>query len=322
MRRTVRSRHHPGPAPLVVAFLCLLLAGCTTSSRPGSLLYQDAGISVWLDAFPDLTFHATHPISIDPSLLVRVLQGVEVREEQRLLQTLMAGPSSAIRVFSDEQATTLAPLLAQALTTATPDLLVRFQVTDSRAPASEPTIGRLYAYGRSLYVSLTRAQIAAERPRTDTKPGRELPVSSGLKGYKVGFLPQEALRPDILTEHEAGWGWTPARTVVINYGYLAGLPTTQAPRSPADTAKRDAPPLDPAVQSDRAGVAAGPGSERPVPASQEVQVLHDLIIQKDLEIEALKKQLADTQRRLSERTPSRGTRVPKSGRSAKPKSSH
>ena len=146
MMRTVRSRHYPEPAPLIVAFLCLLLAGCTASSRPGSLLHQDAGVSVWLDAFPDLTFHATHPISLDPSLLVRVLQGVQVREDQRLLQTLMAGPSSPIRAFSDEQATTLAPLLAQALTTATPDLLVRFQVTDPRTPASEPTIGRLYGF--------------------------------------------------------------------------------------------------------------------------------------------------------------------------------
>jgi len=282
--------------------------------RPGSPLYQDAGVTVWLESFPDTAFHATHPISIDPSLLVRLLQGVQVREDQRLLQTLMAGPSSAIRAFSDEQAAALAPPLARALTTATPDLLVRFQVTDSRAPVSEPTAGRLYAYGRSLYVSLTRARIAAERPSTDTKPGRELPDPSGLQGYKVGFFPQEALRADVLAEHEASWGWPLSRTVVIDYVYLAGQPASGAPRSPADKVQRDAPSLDPIAQPDRAG-------ERPVPTSQEGQMLRDLVIQKDLEIEALKKELAAMRRRLPEQAPPRGTPAPKPRRSTVPKSS-
>src|SRR5262245_40511459 len=100
----------------VLALFCLVGTACGMTAPPGKLLLEDPSETVTLQTIPDHSIHANHPINLKPALLARILKGIQVQDRgDRLVQRLLAGPSSPVPAFSDEEVQFLAPLLVEGL---------------------------------------------------------------------------------------------------------------------------------------------------------------------------------------------------------------
>ena len=119
-------------------------------------------------------------------------------------------------MFRDEDVEYLAPLLVEGLARAASDQQVGFRVVQTGAPA-ESTKGSLYAYGRSLYLTLpwlnTVYQVRAGGPA---------------RSHTIHFIPESAIRPDSYRNAHS----TDA-TLVIDYDRLATLPAASDMRPTA-----------------------------------------------------------------------------------------
>ena len=205
--------------------------------------------------------------------MARVLSGVVVKENRDVLGILVAGSRrpEAVRVFRDKDVDYLAPLLVEGLTRAASDQQVGFRVVHTGAPA-ESTKGSLYAYGRSLYLTL---------PWLITVP--QVRAGGPAGSPTILFIPESAKRPDSYRDSRS----TDA-TLVIDYELLARLPA--AP----DTAVRPVP--QPAA-APTTGIPAEPLKESSPAIEQKTQ--------RDVELESLRKEVQDIKRQLAEQTADR-----------------
>jgi hypothetical protein len=285
-----------------VAIIFSVLAGC--ASVPVHVIHESAKGVVYLEKASDPTFEATHPVSLHPSVLRSVLQGVQVEDERTALDTLLSSEKKMSRVFTDEAVDFLAPLLSSALEKAAADQVIQFRIRyagrivppeggaavgssePSSIPRSETTAGMLYAYGRSLDLTITELQHRAERPDAVNMPNRRLPNPNGLGGKRVAFDPSAALRPG--TFAPLNLGDPDLTTLVIDYQRLEGLGTTGAKmqtQNAGSISRQEAPSN--ARQERAAGV-------------EDMQAIKELLIKKDLEVEALKTEVGTLKRRLAE----------------------
>ncbi len=297
-------------AALVLA-LVLLAAGCTTGAQVDVLVRESAQGTVYLDRIPDRQFQATHPIRLDQTVIARSLQGMLIREETGLLRALAANQKPTVPVFSGTEVAFLAPAIAEGLRQAAADQQVGFRLIQGseggyreRAGAavgsSEPplqlspketTTGHVFAYGRSLYISLTEYRQRRDDPDTINMPNRRLPQPNGLLNRHVWFVPAEALRPDQFTPAFAD---DPTHVLTIDYDALARLP---APSPPATLtglspeSPKPSPTLHPA---------------RPAETDTDRRAIREDLKKKDSEVEALRKELQEIKRQLGEQQTNRG----------------
>lgn len=225
-------------APLL-AGMALVLAACATGTELDLTLHESSQGSVYLERVRDRTFQAAHPIGIPPSTIALVLRGVLVRNDQGFLHHLIAGKPGAMRAFSDDDVAYLASLIADGLARAASDQQVGFRVTQTGAPVYSQTVGAavgssepplqlapqgttsasLYAYGRSLYLTLNQYRHRPEPANTINMANRRIPDSSDLVSHTILFAPESAKRPDSYRNARS----TDA-TLVIDYELLASLP--------------------------------------------------------------------------------------------------
>ena len=208
--------HHPRLALVLLTGITLALSACATGPELDVTIHESERGAVYVERSPDRSFHAAHPIALSADTMARVLRGVVVKENRGFLGNLGAGKPEAVRAFGDEDVEYLAPLLVEGLTKAAPDQQVGFRVVQTGAPA-ESTKGSLYAYGRSLYLTL--------------------PWLIGVSRYGAGgptrsptilFVPESAKRPDSYRDARS----TDA-TLVIDYGLLATMPAASDMRPTA-----------------------------------------------------------------------------------------
>ena len=154
---------------------------------------------------------------------------------------MIAGPSSPVPVFSDDQIQFLAPLLAEGLRTAAPDQRIEYRVQATykgyalESSTTETTAGSLYAYGRQLYVTLSQYRYDPTRANmkrvgnmnsiTGTT-GSRVPDSSGLLNRTLLFTPSDAQRSDSF-DPPTRESWTD-RFLAIDYQLLQHAPPTAA----------------------------------------------------------------------------------------------
>src|SRR4029077_5728354 len=143
----------------------------------------------------------SHPITLDPALLARMLKGMEIQNQEYGVVKFLSGPTPPGPLFSDDQIQFLAPLLAEGLRTAAPDQRIEFRVVATlqgslfESSTTETTAGSLYAYGRQLYVTLSQYRYTPIRtymvnPTSAPQP-RKADVS-GLKNRILLFTPSAA----------------------------------------------------------------------------------------------------------------------------------
>jgi hypothetical protein len=196
---------------VLLALLCFVGTACGMIAPTGKIIFDDPRGTVSLQTISDQSIQASHPISLEPALLARILRGIEIQDLERGLQKMIAGPSSPVPVFSEDQIRFLAPLLAEGLRAAAPNQCIEYRVHATykgsafESSTTDTTAGSLYAYGRQLYVTLSQYRydpIRANAKRLGNMnsitgtTGSRVPDSSGLQNRTLLFTPSDAQRSD------------------------------------------------------------------------------------------------------------------------------
>ena len=307
----------------ISCLLAVLVGGCT-SPHPDTTIHESPQGAVYLERISDSQLEASHPITLDPSLIAGVLDGISVSDANSTMDRFFGNAPQSARAFSDDDTAYLAPLISTALAKASPVQRVQFRVVRLASPLWRPsgggagvgssgpsktgyqpetTAGSVYAFGRSLHVTLTQYRHRDTRPDTISGPNRYFPDPTGLDGRQVLFAPEAALRPDTYRRP----GEAARTTLVIDYASLGkrtpfAAPATETPSAAASSR------IDPSRENE--GHATSPvsgapefssSSTRPSAAPGDVEALKDLIVKKDMELESLKSELRGLRRQLDER---------------------
>ena len=292
-------------ALLLLALACLSGTACSPTGQTGRVLSEDPRGTVSLQALSDRSIQASHPIHLEPALIARVLSGMRVQEQQRGLQDLLAGSASPVQVFSLEEVQFLTPRIAKALATAGTGEAVSFQVTSPRQgtgrlehSVTETTAGSLYAYGLSLYVTVSQYRYAPGQPHTNDPAHRRLPDPSGLSNRTLLFTPSAAQRSDSF--HPPAGGSSTDRFLAIDYQLL------QHAQAPAPIPEQTAPQVERAAAPTREPLVAPKPSEAQSESlaqrEAELRMVKDLVIKKDLDLEVLRKELQSLRKQLDSQT--------------------
>lgn len=193
------------------AYLCavLVLSACSTGPELETKIDESPQGAVHLKRITDPSFQAAHPIKIDPRTIALVLSGILIRDSQ-------GATPDVRRAFSGSEVGYLAPLISAALRRAASDQQVGFKV--EQVGPRESTTAVLYAYGRSLYVTLNE-------------------TGTGIANRTVSFIPEAAKRPDSFLDAQSI-----SHTLVIDYELLAMLPPASGVPAPAQPAAASAAP--------------------------------------------------------------------------------
>ena len=137
----------------VLVSLSLLATGCSTLYGLSNV-HKSARGSVYVKDVADWSFEADHPAMIDQATLLSAVKGVVSDDAMKSSTKMPASGSKPMRVFSDEDAEFLAPLLAQGLSQAKPEQIVGFTVSPSAGSGTEPAAGTLYVSRGSLHLTI------------------------------------------------------------------------------------------------------------------------------------------------------------------------
>ncbi|MDN5940869.1 MAG: hypothetical protein L0H94_03210 [Nitrospira sp.] len=264
-----KTQHNRLP---LLAGLLLIASACSTGSERDITLYETDRGAVYLERISDRSIQAAHPVTISADTMALVLRGVAVKENRGLLGSIVLGKPEAVQVFRDEDVQFLAPLLVEGLIRAASDQKVGFRVVQTGMPW-ESTTGSLYAYGRSLYLTIPWLI-----PLSQYGAGGQAPPPTIL------FFPESAKRPDSYDNARSA-----ESTLVIDYALLAS--------PPADL--EIPPPVQiPATRPTDV-------TEQPAAPAQTTQPIHAPIQSKDREFDDMRKELQDIKRQLAEQNAER-----------------
>ena len=135
-----------------IAAFALVISGCAG----GTKLVHNAKGSVYLEEVTDWSFEASHPAVIDQLTITKIVKGLYRDDSMSGSSGMSAGGSKPLRIFNDEDAEFLSPLLAQGLSKAKPEQLVGFRISSSAGSGSEPTTGSIYVQKGSIYLTIGR----------------------------------------------------------------------------------------------------------------------------------------------------------------------
>lgn len=260
-----------------IAACVLVFSGCAGETK----LVHNAKGSVYLEEVTDWSFEASHPAVIDQLTITKIVKGLYSNDGMSGPSRMSAGGSKPMRIFSDEDAEFLSPLLAQGLSKAKPEQLVGFRVSSSAGSGSEPTTGRIYVQKDSIYLTIGRG----------AKP--------------TGFMPESAARTEPAPAYAAG-GALDAMTMIIDYHAL-----TRAPM-PADMPIAKATPITPIAPImavapaktqavfDSTGQEVGEG-ELMAQKLRDSKIAKEALAKKDSEISMLRKESEWMKRELRDR---------------------
>ena len=244
-----------------------LVSGCTSTSK----IAQSAKGNVYLEEIMDWSFEASHPAVIDQVTITKIIKGVYTAEDQNGSSRMSAAGSKPMRVFSDEDAEFLAPLLAQGLSKAKPEQLVGFRVSSSAGSGSEPTAGSIFVHQGAIHLTISRGPTA------------------------TAFSPESAARSEQAPPYAAA-GRSGVVGLVIDYHALAKAPMPGALPTPRTTVSQSTPGKLPAA----AAFAATEG-EGSVEMQAQLNRAKDMLSKKDSEISVLRKESDWMKRELRER---------------------
>jgi hypothetical protein len=229
---------------------------------------------VYIKDVADWSFEADHPAVVDQATLLSAVKGVVADDGTKSSPKMPASGSTPMRVFSDEDAEFLAPLLAQGLSQAKPEQVVGFTVS--------PSAG-------SLHLAIT--------------PTKNRRIS--------GFTPSGVARIERAPAYTADW--TPGTlAMVIDHQALAksampGVTSIAAESKPLPTpaivpvavvrtvpAQQDVPAATPAFAAKTPSAPAG--------QSEELRQVREANRMKESEIAMLKKEVDWMKQELRERS--------------------
>jgi hypothetical protein len=170
--------------------LTLMVAGCSMFSGEAKV-HKNAKGSVYLKEIADWSFEASHPAMIDQMTILKVIKGVVTDSSSKM----PASGSKPMRMFSDEDAEFLAPLLAQGLSQAKPEQIVGFKVSPSAGSGAEPTAGTLHVHNGSIFLTLASTQ--------NTKSSGFVPASVARLEKAPSFVAMGSDAITLVIDHQA-----------------------------------------------------------------------------------------------------------------------
>ena len=215
-----------------IAACALVIGGCAG----GTTLAHNTKNSVYLEEVTDWSFEASHPAVIDQLTITKIVKGLYNNDGIGGSSRMSAGGSKPMRIFSDEDAEFLSPLLAQGLSKAKPEQLVGFRVSSSAGSGSEPTTGSIYVMNGSIYLTIGKG----------AKP--------------TGFMPESAARTESAPAYAAG-GALDAMTMIIDYHALAMAPMPAAMPTAKATLNTPIAPIMAAAPANAQAVSTSAGQE-------------------------------------------------------------
>jgi len=264
-----------------VAACALVVSGCAG----GTKLAHNANVNVHLEEVADWSFEASHPAVIDQQTITKIIKGLYGNDDISGSSRMSAGGSKPMRIFSDEDAEFLSPLLAQSLSKAKPEEFVGFRISSSAGSGSEPTTGSIYVQKGSIYLT----------------------IGKGVK--PTSFMPESAARTEPAPAYVAG-GALGAMTMVIDYHAMAKepmpapMPITKAtPGTPVAPMMAAAPANAEAVSSS-AGQEVGQGVGQDEFLAQkliDLKIAKEALAKKNSEINMLRKEAEWMKRELRDR---------------------
>jgi hypothetical protein len=298
---------------LLLILFCMAGTACGTTAPTGKILFDDPRGTVSLQKISDPSIQASHPINLEPALLVQLLTGLEIRDDGlgehhiKGAQSLIVGKAATYPLFSEDQIQFLAPLIAEGLRTATVNQSVEFRVVTTyegsnrfQSATRETTSGSLYAYGRQLYVILSQFRVNPTLTNLDMNDAAhrsQQPLDySGLKYRTLLFTPKAALRTD--SPDPPKMEKPTDRFLAVDYQLLQ-----QAWRN-LEAKKQAAPQVDDkAIEAARAAEAQARTAEAQARHAAEAQARATEAQARNTEalsqeVEALKKQLESIQKQL------------------------
>jgi hypothetical protein len=247
--------------------LGLIVSGCSSTSH----ITQNAKGSVFLEEIMDWSFEASHPAIIDQTTIMKIVKGVYTAEDRNGSSRMSASGSKPMRVFSDEDAEFLAPLLVQGLSKAKPEQLVGFRVSSSAGSGSEPTAGSIYVQEGAIHFTISKGAAA------------------------TAFMPESAARTEHAAPYAAG-GKTGATGYVIDYHALA-----KAPMPAAASVSRTGTSQATATKTSASATIVPTEGEGQVETQVQLNRAKDMLAKKDTEINVLRKESDWMKRELRER---------------------
>ena len=178
----------------------------------------------------------SHPISLTPEQVAAVLGGVRIEEPIAFVRgdILQRNPVPRVHpAFTDDDIAFFAPLLAQALSKATPEEVITFYETrDLSATRREVTSGGLFVQGDELHLILANyrspTNYMADFGVAETQDDRRTPMQSlAPQGGQLDFEPHSAKREQPAGMLEKLFQWDP-REVAVLYKQLPPRPLVQA----------------------------------------------------------------------------------------------
>ena len=260
-----------------IAACALVINGCAG----GTKLAHNAKGSVYLEEVTDWSFEASHPAVIDQLTITKIVKGLYSNDGMSESSRMSAGGSKPMRIFSDEDAEFLSPLLAQGLSQAKPEQLVGFRVSSSAGSGSEPTTGSIYVQKGSIYLTIGKG----------AKP--------------TGFMPESAARTEPAPAYAAG-GALGAMVMIIDYHALAmapmpaSVPITKATPITPIAPVIAATPAKTQVVSDSAGQETRE-SEFMAERLADLRMAKEALAKKDSEISMLRRESEWMKRELRDR---------------------
>lgn len=260
-----------------ITAIALVTAGCVG----GTKITHNTKNNVYLEEVTDWSYEASHPVVIDQSTIAKIIKGLYGNDGVSGSSKMSAGGSKPMRIFSDEDAEFLSPLLAQGLSVATPEELVGFRLSSSAGSGSEPTTGSIYVMKGAIYLTIGKG----------AKP--------------TAFIPESAAHTEPAPAYAAG-GALDAVAMVIDYHQMTNtlmpLPIATAKTTltvpnitmTAATTPRTQAISDTIVQESGEGELTGQ-------KLSELKIARDALAKKDSEISMLRKEAEWMKRELRDR---------------------
>jgi hypothetical protein len=257
-----------------IAACALIISGCAG----GANLANTAKGGVYLEDVSDFSFEASHPAVVDQVTMAKILKGIYRNDGMEGSSRMSVGGSKPMRIFSDEDAEFLSPLLAQGLAKAKPEQLVWFRVSSSAGSGSEPTTGSIYVQKGSLFLTIGKGAMPTD------------------------FMPGTAAHTEPAPAYAAD-GAADAVTMVIDYQALATAPMPAAmPIAKATPIAPTTPTVAEKPETISAGIQQGSGQDDVTGQKlNELKKANEALYKKDTEIMMLRKESEWMKRELRNR---------------------
>lgn len=228
-----------------IAAICLVsaLASCALANLPGRVLYQKGRTTVGLEmdpsaGGPNIQGWNTHPAAITSEDLAVILQEMRIRSELGLVGSLLSLAVPAERVFTEEEVSLLAPVIANGLTQASPVERIGFTVwCTQRGRCSAPLSGHVAVRDSFLRFGLNEhPTVGWQDPEDPSAP----------KLFELEFVKERFVRPVSVEERKATRKTRPLLQIEYRR-YLSELQATPPRQAKDASASSDVPVRDSVV---------------------------------------------------------------------------